>query len=233
MGDLSVISGPLAAIMARTQAATEAFVEGEAARAGMSVDEMFAAEERERVRDLKIEAVRRSGTTLPAHAVRRMIAGKLRRTESLEAVAQYLRIDEPERPMIILSGSIGSGKTVAATWAIAQRHGGFFVHAPDLHRVTSPTWTERENGARTVNIGSSMIVLDDLGTESDPREARWADAFLTFVDARCGGQKTIITTNLPATELLSRYGDRVADRLQAYASIVECRGVQSMRSKWL
>lgn len=222
----------MAAIMARAKAATDSFVDDEAQKAGLSVEEMFAKEERERIRDLKIEAVRRSGTTLPTHVVDMMIAGKLKKTESMGVVSRYLKIEAPEKPMLILSGSVGSGKTVAATWAIAQRHGGFFVHAPDLHRVTHPTWTEKENGARAINVESSMIVLDDLGTESDPKEARWADAFLKFMDARSGGQRTVITTNLPAGELLSRYGDRVADRLQASASIVECRGVESMRSKW-
>lgn len=131
-------------------------------------------------------------------------------------------------PMLILCGTPGTGKTIAAVSLVCD-HGGEIVRAVDLARRIDPWESEIKRGVRELSIGSRLCVLDDLGTEMDT--ARFKEALFRFVDARLTRDtRTIITANMPKADIRKAYGDRIADRLNGVAIALEFNG-PSLRGK--
>ena len=138
--------------------------------------------------------------------------------------------DAAEKPVLILSGGTGTGKSVAAVEMLA-RHGGSFVHARDLARRHDPWKEDRADGVTKIDVESrGLLVLDDLGTErlEDPR---FLAALEDLLDARQSvTRRTLITTNLSPAQFRERYKERFADRLNGIAKAVTLTGGSMRRS---
>lgn len=103
--------------------------------------------------------------------------------------------------IMILIGSIGSGKSVAACWAMAER-GGNFVSAHDLARIS----TDFKRDLWQTLVSAHVLVVDDLGDEQDP--AKLSPALKILISQRSSHNgRTIITSNLTREDLKLRYPD--------------------------
>jgi len=152
-----------------------------------------------------------------------------RETEAVRIVRQWWKQRATEeRPILVLCGGTGAGKTMACALAIVDHGKGVAIESQNLPKRVDPWTSEIIAGAREVDLSHSLIVLDDLGTEGKPPGDRWSRAFHGFVSARLSHGRTLITTNLKRAEFRQRYDARVIDRLNSGARAIELTG-QSLR----
>lgn len=93
--------------------------------------------------------------------------------------------------VLILVGSVGSGKSCAKAWALAER-GGYFIAAPDLVAAQS----SRQQGEWQRLVATPLLQVDDLGDEKWPTDFSAALKLLLSKRASHGG-RTMLSTNLP------------------------------------
>lgn len=132
-----------------------------------------------------------------------------RPTAALDAVSRFLAPDDP-KTSLVLTGPVGSGKTVGAVWG-ATWNGGRVVKALDLVRAglypADPGFWPRLERER-------VLVIDDLGTEPLDGKGFGLAAIEDLIDRRYdGARKTIATTNLTKDAFRARFGERVWRRL--------------------
>jgi DNA replication protein DnaC len=152
-------------------------------------------------------------------------------TEALLAVKRWLA--DASKTWLVLCGARGTGKSVAATWAV--RHAittgssAAFRRASELAKLSGfeAGAAELEHLKRV-----DLLVLDDVGTES---LTDWARAqFHELVDTRHESYgRTILTGNLRwagTGGLEARLGERIADRIAQAGMLVQVNG-DSMRRK--
>lgn len=215
----------IAAAMERTRK----WREEQAAELGVELDQVDERLEADRAREDRLRALARSGIVLPPEDLAAIAADTLDETEPLDLVRRWFEA-ELDRPILILCGDTGVGKTVAAGWAVAARGGGVYVHAPELARRVLPTRTEIEHvGVEALNLRSAFLVLDDLGAESDASFARWSEAFAVLVEKRLMLGRSIFTSNMGKPQFRPRYGKRIAERLNAHSYVVELQEKKSLR----
>ncbi len=113
--------------------------------------------------------------------------------------------------IVVLSGPVGVGKTVAACWLALQREGlAAFVPVAEL---ASTSRYDEEACARW-RTGHALII-DDLGAEYlDAKGSLVADidAIVDRFYSSCGW--LCITTNLTPADFHLRYGARLVDRIR-------------------
>lgn len=166
--------------------------------------------EAEQAELLRRERLARAKPRLPAEALQALVAGKLRQTRHLDVVQAW--VERSNRPILFVAGSTGTGKSVAAAWAIAKL-GGAYLSASDLVRMSRTTWREREQ--LEDKLGARLLVLDDLGTEPDL--AAMHGPLLDLVDRRQGHPwLTIVTTNLPKETVERPDGERIVGLRDRY-----------------
>lgn len=220
------IDAVIASCMERAERANEAH----ARRAGTTLDEALAADECRRLSERRAEALELAGVSLPAQDLRRIADDALEPTEALGIVRRWFASTRVDRPILVLCGAIGTGKSVAAAWAIAERGGGTTIHAPELARRVMPGRVELQlPDFSPVNLRNSLLVLDDLGTEPNCQDPRWAEAFAVFVERRMRHGRTIITTNLERGNF-DRYGARIVSRFNAHAYALDVKRRESLRA---
>ena len=138
---------------------------------------------------------------------------------------EWLANDYPEKYGMVLSGTVGSGKTGLAV-ALA-----YIVHMSGK-RVRIGTFTEilddMRPGAETETKPADMfkpylLVLDDLGTQ---KVTEFVDERLfSIIDGRHHRKlPTIITTNLGMKELQDKFGTRVVSRILEVARFTTLTG---------
>ena len=147
-------------------------------------------------------------------------------TEAMRATRDWL---ESGATWLVLCGARGTGKTVAATWAVreAVRTGGTaaFRRASELAKLSM-----FDEGAKEMTRlrGVGLLVLDDYGAEvaSDYARAQLHE----LLDARHEDfGRTVLTSNLAWRGVAERMGERLTDRLQQSGRVVELRVRASMR----
>lgn len=125
-----------------------------------------------------------------------------------------------ERPVLVLTGGVGTGKTVAALWALlaTSRSGQKIGYARALELSRCGLYGKgAERMEKMRRVGG--LVLDELGGE--PMGEIWLANFGELIDVRYGGPcRTIITSNLAWPALRERYGERVASRLHQKAIVL-------------
>lgn len=161
----------------------------------------YESRRREQARRERLERAKPRVSCEDADAIAR---GTLRQTRHLAVVQGWL--DRGGRSSILcLAGMPGTGKSLAAAWALAQL-GGAYLSANDMVRLAAGGWREQ---ARLEDIlRARLLVLDDLGTESD--QSAMQAPLLDLVDRRQGRPwLTIITTNIAVlSEMQNRYPDQ-------------------------
>lgn len=146
--------------------------------------------------------------------------------KAVRFAGEYLQDWPPRKPLLLLTGSVGAGKSgyaVGITRGLWQRHHkvGRYIKAKGLidrffasfsqNRLTP----DERTGETTEDIHNELdraplIVLDDLGTETDSRVA-YAE-ILNLIDGRtANGRPLIVTTNLEPMSLDERIRSRLKD----------------------
>lgn len=169
----------------------------------------------------RTENLANSGAVLPDDMQHAVTAGELVSTKALEEVRKWLA-DPNSKPWLILSGTTGRGKTVAALDATATR-GGVFIRARELSRAfTARFGDDHETQQRCYK--TRLLVVDDLGRESD--HALMCGYLEDLLDERPNrNTRTIITTNLDAKQFGAAYPDeRLRSRLFKLATFVPDSG---------
>lgn len=130
---------------------------------------------------------------------------------------------------LILSGGVGSGKTVAACLRMQRffnenpynGHGplGMFIDASDFARVSRYDQDEVDKLACV-----PFLLIDDLGTEFNDVNGNFVCGLIDIVTKRCRERRhTVMTTNLNRAEFIQRYDARLVDRVTESGAF--CSGV--------
>ncbi|HHX49700.1 MAG TPA: ATP-binding protein [Clostridiales bacterium] len=126
-----------------------------------------------------------------------------------------------EKPNIIISGSVGSGKTYAVTvlknallkhkraevkFLVAQELSDIFwdIHINHINRDDLPFLTLLE---------PDVLIIDDLGTEPMYNNITIPYLYYLITTRHNQNKPTIITTNLSAEGIKEIYGERILTRL--------------------
>lgn len=210
--------------------AASARLEAERAeKRGVTPTELRELTEQELEQRARLAALRDSGIQLALGDDRAIVEGRIQRSRAIEHVDRWAS-DPDGRAILVLCGNVGTGKTLAAGVLIAGAKTGRVVASRQLSETVIPYAAEIARGIQPLNPEARLLVLDDLGTEDPKRDRRWTEAFATFVDARQGFGRTLITSNLKRADFRERYDARIISRLNASAKAVELVG-ESMRGK--
>lgn len=154
--------------------------------------------------------------------------------------------------MLVLSGSPGCGKTVAAAlwvtteirddanWNISDRIGGIFENYGNSFHGKLCVWTTAAKLARWERyddeqmqklLRTAKLVIDDLGGEYLDKGGFYASLLDEIINERqAASRPTVMTTNLDATAFSARYGERIIDRIREGGRFFAC-GNKSLRRK--
>jgi hypothetical protein len=147
-----------------------------------------------------------------------LVLGEPEGWPSLLAVRKV--IDAPGIRWLVLSGGPGTGKTIAAHYALSRRS-GLFATAGDLAR---PRPLDASKGWSTEDARSAaLLVVDDMGIE--PRTDYAAAQVEEIICGREYSGLTILTTNKTEAEFMTIYGDRFRSRIKGRGGIWQtCTG---------
>lgn len=151
-----------------------------------------------------------------------VILGPSQVTPATMAVDGWLATDQR---LLLLTGGLGCGKSVAAGYAI-KRSPGRWMHASEIAKAARFEADERMREL----LAARLLVIDDLGAEFNDASG-WGRAALTtlLLQRYEEGLRTLITTNLDQ-KTWSTYADpRIKDRLKA-GTIFEVKG-ESLRRR--
>lgn len=136
-----------------------------------------------------------------------------------------LRAWDARRSAIVLSGPLGTGKTVAASWcALNARKTTWFATVANMMRVGrfADVWNDW--------LSAPALCLDDLGAEyADSKGSFVADLDLLVNTFYAGEKPLIVTTNCDGPGIRARYGQRILDRLTECAVWCSVGGVSMRR----
>jgi len=131
---------------------------------------------------------------------------------------------------ILCYGGQGTGKSVAAAYAMKRAGRGLWLSAPALARARK--WPSRDRGdfalLSSAN-GAEFVVLDDVGLEDDGH----AGALEQYLCSRYDRHKaiTICTSNLSWSGFATRYGERVAARVSEAGIAIHAKVVLRPQKK--
>jgi hypothetical protein len=163
-------------------------------------------------------------------------------------VRRTLRNDRSGGTWLVLEGPTGTGKTTVGRFCVrafndwslsavlaggAQWGGILKPSAAILNWSRYCSAVERgDSGAWRLQevLESDVIVLDDVGAESDQYRSGASKAELRDFLESCRNKWLMISTNIPKPNWLEAFGARVADRMDA-ARRFDTTGIPSYRSK--
>lgn len=128
------------------------------------------------------------------------------------------------RPILVMLGGTGCGKTSAAAWSCAW-HAGSYTKTRALEMAHRAMFGAESQAWQSL-MRANMLVIDDIAREPD---AHAVAAFEDAIDER-QSRPTIVTGNITKAELAQRYGGRVASRLAESGAVVWLDG-QDMRAR--
>lgn len=189
-------------------------------RYAMLLEEREAIENemsRLRARQARIEA-----SALPKRVAQALLQPRV--TQALTAAREWA---DGEKQYLLLAGSPGTGKSVAAGYALMRLGKScLWVQAGEVAVKAGGFGGEVfADSMKTVDA----LVVDDFGTE---HESPFAKSLLFEVLASRHEEmlRTILTTNLDGVALKKRLGERLADRIRPSCSWVQCAG-ESLRGR--
>lgn len=153
------------------------------------------------------------------------------------AVKAVRRMSAEKRTLCLLSGGVGTGKTVAAVVAMAERvladvdevQPALFVRAAECARMGLYDADSKRLFRQMLEAG--VLVVDDLGVEFLGEGSIWRSLLEEVLDVRYGDMlPTVLTTNMDWPGFSARYGARVADRIR-HSGIADGSGDTSLRQK--
>jgi hypothetical protein len=198
----------LATVLARLQ---RAFIAN-----GKQVDSELEDGKRLAERAERLEALERAGHPLPITPAMQdaIVRGALSRTYALTAALEWRDNAPgsplprkpgvlPSRPILVLHGVTGSGKSVAAAAVLAQTPGARWASGRTLLECYVGSFGETLQ-RRAVLQTSKLLVLDGIGDERPDRADSMADALLDMLAHRTH-RRTILTTRMTDTLFAKRY----------------------------
>ena len=172
-----------------------------------------------------------------------LVTGSPAPTPAMDAAREWLKTD---KTWLLLAGDVGTGKTVAGAWLLAQEltHSSRPEGRVDFNTVYRPKGSAAFRRAAEVvrmsafNEGAeelrrlksvAVLVVDDLGTE---HATSWGQSLIHEIfDARHDDKlRTVITTNIKREQLKAALGDRLADRIAQDGRVVHLEGKSMRRS---
>jgi DNA replication protein DnaC len=163
-----------------------------------------------------------------------VIADSLGSTPAIDAVQRW--IDAKGKPILVLLGGVGTGKTVAAAWALAREarrspyHGASYAKIRDLANLFRAGFGE-DLKAFERHQGARLLVVDELTTERDADLGR--ACLHELIDWRgAKGAPTILLANRTKAEIAKHYDARTIDRLRECAAVVELAGKSMRKGAW-
>lgn len=144
-------------------------------------------------------------------------------TDAIEAIAAA-------RDLTVLSGRPGVGKSVAAClWLVANgsRDGyRMWIQAAELSRGFAYDPEQYWKAAK-----AHALVIDDVGVEYLDKSDRYLATFEELLSKRFAcKRRTLLTTNLAPAEFKTKYGERIASRINEAGKFVVCVG-QDLRRR--
>jgi DNA replication protein DnaC len=135
--------------------------------------------------------------------------------ESKSAIARVKTWIAAPQGVLVLAGSKGCGKTVAATWwATRIASPAVFVRA-----ATFAASSRYNRDERATWLGAAALVLDDLGMEFLDSKGSFLVDLDELIDVFYADYKPLlITTNSKADVFRERYGERIVDRIRECGS---------------
>lgn len=133
-----------------------------------------------------------------------------------------------QRNVVVLSGPVGVGKTVAvARWCLERPARIGFARA-----TTFAASSRYDKDSRDRFYGAQGICLDDLGTEYADRKESFLVDLDELIDTYYASRRPLlITTNMNSVEFRTRYGARIWDRLHDCANWVSVKGDSLRKEK--
>lgn len=144
------------------------------------------------------------------------------------------------KPFLVLIGTPGVGKSVAAAYVLQEFVRSFrwneqaagsnprpavYLEAGALTGVTA--WDEHHRREMEAARAAQVLVVDDMGDEGTPAGI---DAVARLLLHRAdNSRRTVITSNLTKAAFAKRYGAALADRLREIAVTPDLQNEQSYR----
>lgn len=155
----------------------------------------------------------------------------------LRQVAEFVRRDDGKTAWgLLLTGPVGTGKTTVVRlvqWLMARLSAACPTATPDdvtlyvrSSREIVASWSSASGEfARLKSV--PMLAIDDLGGESLDANSygNTSQPVVEMIEHRYAQRLvTIITSNMTAKAIATRYGARVGDRLKQMCTVVPCKG---------
>lgn len=138
---------------------------------------------------------------------------KIKETESVKNLKTL-----QEGNIIVLSGSVGCGKTIAVLNFLSQSGGSGYITAIELYNACKLNAIMVINEAKN----TSILALDDLGSEYEAESGYFQSIIDEIIDYRYLHLKTtIVTTNLNLEQFVERYGKRFVGRIKEWGRFIE------------
>jgi len=166
---------------------------------------------------------------LPDDVRTRVVNGDLDEWHSVQATRSWLS-SRDGKSCLVLAGTTGVGKTVAAADALAAE-GGLLVSANEFV-IAFAAMFGHEAEARERMLKTRLLVVDDIGTEDD--HGRMTSALVALLSKRASAQwsPTIMTTNMSVNEFAKRYdSDRLKSRCAQLMNWVQLKDKQDLRRR--
>lgn len=175
-------------------------------------------------------------------------------TEPLEVVRVF---DSEKQLSVTLLGPTGVGKTVALAWAVAtpppKRWSNDDFDSIVEHEVGARYYTAirlfrlfraiefgradtRQQWAHRILLKAEVLAIDDLGREPMDEKGWQQSAFFELIDERINlGLPTILSANVSPSDVQSRYGPALVDRLYNGGKWAVLKNEKSLRggAQWV
>lgn len=144
-----------------------------------------------------------------------LLEGRERETQAVRAVREWA---SSSKPVLVLAGGVGTGKTVAALSHVCSRPMTWqLVRCARLGAMHERWSSDREDHIEALRMRVPLMILDDLGQE-EMSDRRTVPALLELFDSRKSARtRTIVTTNLTGAQAEKRYPEPMIDRLRESA----------------
>jgi DNA replication protein DnaC len=144
-------------------------------------------------------------------------------TQATQAVDRWLASG---KRLLLLAGSFGTGKTVAAGYAI-KRHPGRWMHASEIAKAAG--FKHEDRMAELQN--ARLLVIDEVGGEFNDASGWGRAALTTLLLTRYAEKRlTVMTSNLDAKAWKAYADPRMLDRLAGEGEVFGTTG-PSLRRK--
>jgi DNA replication protein DnaC len=227
----------LAAVLQRLEPLLADGVDPGAAEAQRALD--ASREHADRLR--RAEVLSREHVPLESDLEAAHVAGGgARRDVPALAIDRSWLAREPAEPVMVLAGGTGTGKSVAAAYALVEQRAGIWRTAAQLCRTFSASFGDPVDD-QELCLTARMLVCDDVGTEDECHRARMRSTLVELLEHRKRrGMRTVITTNLSRKDFVRVYqldkpeGARLLSRMHRGAGVVawtEAGGPDLRRSR--